>query len=218
LNLQPPALRDIDPKTLTGARRAEYDRLKRRIYHGVCRVILASLERRSRNGEALRFGDGITRIGYPGILIQSMDFEEVAAWLAIRNSQANHPCPTCLVHHDDLHKLSADADLRTSSSMRDVFDQATNLHGTQREELLKSYGLQFLEVCDICSLCPPALTITSSSFGASTIPTRTKLSGTTFSTISIVVYGGSTSGHASKNTFKPRSLHRNLTTSESFAA
>ncbi|KAJ6601689.1 hypothetical protein DFH09DRAFT_1480656, partial [Mycena vulgaris] len=142
----PPALRDIDPRTLSGARRAEYDRLKRRIYHGVCQVVLASLERRSRNGEALCFGDGVTRIAYPGILIESMDFEEVAAWLAIRNSQANHPCPKCLVHHDDLHKLSTDAELRTSSSMRRIFDRATTLQGTRREELLKSYGLQFFEL------------------------------------------------------------------------
>ncbi|KAJ7240882.1 hypothetical protein C8J57DRAFT_1477982 [Mycena rebaudengoi] len=109
----PPALRNIDPKTLSGASRSEYDRLKRQIYHTVCEVVFASLESRSRNGEAIRFGDGVTRIAYPGILVESMDFEEMAAWLAIRNSRANHPCPKCLVHHDDLHKLSADAEPRT---------------------------------------------------------------------------------------------------------
>lgn len=106
-----------------------------------------SFESRSRNGEALRFGDGVTCVAYPGILIESMDFEELAAWLAIRNSKANHPCPKCLVHHDDLHKLSIDAELRTSASMRRVFTEATNLLVTQREELLKSYGLHYFEVC-----------------------------------------------------------------------
>ncbi|KAJ7092345.1 hypothetical protein B0H15DRAFT_905706 [Mycena belliarum] len=142
----PPALRDIDARTLRGTRRAEYDRLKREIYHTVCMVVLASLEPRSRNGEALRFGDGVTRIAYPGILVESMDFEELAAWLAIRNSRANHPCPKCLVYHDDLHKLSVDAELRTSASMRRIFNQAKRLPPTQREELLKSYGLQFFEL------------------------------------------------------------------------
>jgi hypothetical protein len=124
----------------------EYDRLKREIYHTVCEVVFVSFESRSRNGEALRFGDGVTRVAYPGILIESMDFEELAAWLAIRNSKANHPCPKCLVHHDDLHKLSTDAELRTSASMRRVFTEATNLPVTQREELLKSYGLHYFEV------------------------------------------------------------------------
>lgn len=129
--IQPPALRHIDPKTLSGARRAEYDRLKRKIYHAVCEMVLASLEPRSRNGEAIRFGEGVTRIAYPGILIESMDFEELAAWLAIRNSQANYPCPKCLVHHEDLHKLSVDVELHTSASKRRVFDQGTNFQGTQ---------------------------------------------------------------------------------------
>ncbi|KAJ7204541.1 hypothetical protein C8J57DRAFT_1100775 [Mycena rebaudengoi] len=139
----PPALRNVDPKTLSGTSRAEYDRLKRQIYHTVCEVVLASLKSRSQNGEAIRLGDGVTRVAYPGILVESMDFEELAAWLAIRNSRANHPCPKCLIHHDDLHKLSADAELRTSASMHRIFMKAKNLPTTQREELLKSYGLHF---------------------------------------------------------------------------
>lgn len=144
--IKPPALRDIDPKTLSGNRRAEYDRLKRLIYHTVCEVVLGSLESRSRNGEAIRFGDGVTRIAHPGILIESMDFEEVAAWLAIRNSQAKHPCPGCLVSHDDLHKLSLISDVRTSASMQRIITKASRLTATQREELLKSYGLHFFKV------------------------------------------------------------------------
>ncbi|KAJ7267758.1 hypothetical protein C8J57DRAFT_1181509 [Mycena rebaudengoi] len=139
--LMPAALREIDPKTLKGVRRTEYDGLKRKIYHTVCRVVMASLEPRSRNGEAVRFGDGVTRVAYPGILIESMDFEEMAAWLAIRNSRSNHPCPKCLVHHDDLHKLFKRSDRRTSQSMQSVLTRAVNLNVTEREELLKSYGL-----------------------------------------------------------------------------
>jgi hypothetical protein len=105
---------------LKGVRRTEYDALKRNIYHTVCRVVMASLERRSRNGEAVRFGDGVTRVAHPGILIESMDFEEMAAWLAIRNSRSNHPCPKCLVHHNDLHKLFQRSEHRTSQSMQRV--------------------------------------------------------------------------------------------------
>lgn len=179
-------------------------------------MVLASLESRSRNGEALRFGDGVTRIVYPGILVESMDFEELAAWLAIRNSQANHPCPKCLVHHEDLHKLSADAELRTSASMRRVLNEATNLQATEREELLKSYGLQFFEVCCIFSWRTLAFTITSSSFGVSNIPTHMMLRDTTCYIILIAGYGGSTSGHVSRNIFKQRSSHRDSMTSQCF--
>ncbi|KAJ7079129.1 hypothetical protein B0H15DRAFT_859196 [Mycena belliarum] len=143
--VMPPALREIDAKTLRGARRAEYDALKRKVYHTVCRVVLASLGSRSRNGETIRFGDGVTRTAYPGVLIESMDFEELAAWLAIRNSRANHPCPKCLVHHDDLHKLSERFDRRTSESMKAVLARTKYLSATEREELLKSYGLQNFE-------------------------------------------------------------------------
>ncbi|KAF8147227.1 hypothetical protein K438DRAFT_1626454 [Mycena galopus ATCC 62051] len=137
----PAVLREIDPKTLKGAHRTEYDALKRTIYHTVCRVVMASLERRSRNGEAVRFGDGVVRAAHPGILIESMDFEEMAAWLAIRNSRSNHPCPQCLVHHEDLHKLFKRSDRRTSHSMQCIITQAANLNATEREELLKSHGL-----------------------------------------------------------------------------
>ncbi|KAJ6528399.1 hypothetical protein B0H10DRAFT_2205555 [Mycena sp. CBHHK59/15] len=102
-HIDPDSLRQIDPNTLTGLARSEYDRLKRLIYRGVCHLVMASLERRSHNGEALRFGDGVTRVAYPGVLIESMDFEELAAWLAIRNSTSLHPCPQCLVHKNDSH-------------------------------------------------------------------------------------------------------------------
>ncbi|KAJ7181102.1 hypothetical protein C8R46DRAFT_885957 [Mycena filopes] len=141
LGFVPAALREIDPKTLKGVRRTEFDALKHKIYHTICRVVLASLERRSRNGEALRFGDGVTRTAYPGILIESMDFEEVAAWLAIRNSRSNHPCPKCLVHHDNLHKLFERSERRTPDSMRRIIERAAKLNTTEREELLRSYGL-----------------------------------------------------------------------------
>ncbi|KAK7012368.1 hypothetical protein R3P38DRAFT_3209633 [Favolaschia claudopus] len=127
----PPELREIDPKTLSGSMRAEYDQLKRQIYYA----------QRSRGGETLKFGDGVLRTAYPGILIESMDFEEIAAWLAIRNSRALHPCPQCLVHKDDLHRLSQEYPARTAVSMKRVLTDAPRGPKTARQEYLREYGL-----------------------------------------------------------------------------
>ncbi|KAJ7836877.1 hypothetical protein B0H14DRAFT_3704427 [Mycena olivaceomarginata] len=112
--IMPAGLREIDPKTLN-----------------------ASLGSRSRNGETLRFGDGVTRTAYPGVLIESMDFEELAAWLAIRIHE--------LIIHD-LHKLSERSDRCTPDSMQAVLARTKYLTATEREEVLKSYGLQNLEL------------------------------------------------------------------------
>jgi hypothetical protein len=141
---QPHNLRQIDPNTLTGSTRSEYDRLKRMIYRGVCHLVMASLEQRSHNGEALRFGDGVTRIAYPGVLIESMDFEELAAWLAIRNSTLLHPCPQCLVHKDDLPRLTRAFTERTTESMSRILARAP-VRKTDRNEYLKQYGLHDFE-------------------------------------------------------------------------
>ncbi|KAJ7775941.1 hypothetical protein DFH07DRAFT_766883 [Mycena maculata] len=99
---------------------------------------------RSHNGEALRFGDGVTRIAYPGVLIESMDFEELAAWLAIRNSTSLHPCPQCLVHKDDLPRLTRAFTERTTESMSRVLAGAP-VGKTDRNKYLKQYGLHDFE-------------------------------------------------------------------------
>ncbi|KAF7344148.1 hypothetical protein MVEN_01705000 [Mycena venus] len=140
----PSSLRQIDPNTLTGPARSEYDRLKRLIYRGVCHLVMASLEQRSHNGEALRFGDGVTRVAYPGVLIESMDFEELAAWLAIRNSTSLHPCPQCLVHKNDLPRLTKNFPVRTTESMSRALACAPT-GKTDRNEYLKQYGLHDFE-------------------------------------------------------------------------
>ncbi|KAJ7817727.1 hypothetical protein B0H13DRAFT_1662465 [Mycena leptocephala] len=137
--------RSIDPRNLNTAARAEYDRLKRLIYRGVCETVMASLQHRSHRGEALRFGDGIVRVAHPGVLIESMDFEELAAWLAIRNSRSLHPCPQCLVHKDDLHCLSRSYPPRTATGMSTALVKAPTSSKTQRNEFLKGYGLHDFE-------------------------------------------------------------------------
>ncbi|KAJ7885466.1 hypothetical protein B0H14DRAFT_2253061, partial [Mycena olivaceomarginata] len=88
-----------------------------KIDHGVCRLVLSSLRERSHGGEAFKFGDGVTRTAYPSVLIESMHFEEIAAWLAFRNSKALHPCPQCLVPRDDLNRLTCSYPDRTTTSM-----------------------------------------------------------------------------------------------------
>ncbi|KAJ7270543.1 hypothetical protein C8J57DRAFT_1065718 [Mycena rebaudengoi] len=139
----PPSLRQVDLNTLSGSNRSEYDRLKRMIYRGVCHLVMESLEQRSHHGEALRFSDGVTCIAYPGVLIESMDFEELAAWLGIRNSRSNHPCPQCLVHKDDLPRLTRTFEERTQSMSR-VLARAP-AGKTARNEYLKNYGLHDFE-------------------------------------------------------------------------
>ncbi|KAJ7794116.1 hypothetical protein B0H14DRAFT_2392800 [Mycena olivaceomarginata] len=135
----------IDPRTLKGSARSEYDLLKRMIYRGVCEIVMAPLQDRSHHGEALRFGDGVVRVAHPGVLIESMDFEELAAWLAIRNSRSLHPCPQCMVHHDHLHCLSRSYPARTAESMSAALLQAPTMSKTQRNEVLKSHGLHDFE-------------------------------------------------------------------------
>ncbi|KAK6967147.1 hypothetical protein R3P38DRAFT_3244617 [Favolaschia claudopus] len=106
---------------------------------------MASLEHRSHNGETLRFGDGVIRVAYPGILIESMDFEELAAWLGIRNSRSLHPCPQCLVHKDDLTKLTETFPPRTSETMAAALAEAPVGPKTTRNDYLKNFGLHDLE-------------------------------------------------------------------------
>ncbi|KAJ7107034.1 hypothetical protein C8R44DRAFT_637635, partial [Mycena epipterygia] len=114
------------------------------IYCGVCHLVMASLEQRSHNGEALRFGDGVTRVAYPGVLIESMDFEELSAWLSIRNSTSLHPCPQCLVHKNDLPRLTKNFPECTTESISS-FLARTPAGKTDHNEHLKQYGLHDFE-------------------------------------------------------------------------
>ncbi|KAJ7082070.1 hypothetical protein B0H15DRAFT_785946 [Mycena belliarum] len=137
----PSNIREIDPRTLRGASRGEYDELKRLIYREVCKIIMNTLQERSHRGETLRSGDGVVWVAHPGVLIESMDFEELAAWLAIRNSRSLHPCPQCMVHHDELHCLSQSFPARTAEAMSAALVQAPTASKTRRNDFLKSYGL-----------------------------------------------------------------------------
>jgi hypothetical protein len=208
-------MRQIDPRNLNTAARAEYDQLKRLIYRGVCETVMASLQHRSHRGEALRFGDGIIRVAHPGVLIESMDFEVLAAWLAIRNSRSLHPCPQCLVHKDDLHRLSRSYPPRTAAGMSTALVKAPTSSKTRRNEFLKGYGLHDFEVAPARS--HPRFKLTSEfsiSCGRSLIRIHMKRLDMTVFTFLTAEFGGDTCGSSSKNTFRLMGLQRTSTQSE----
>ena len=106
-----------------------------------------SLKRRSQNGEAHCCGDGINRVLYPGILIESQDAEEAAYFCGCRAASANHPCPKCLVAHEDLHKISANFEERTPQTMRTVLMQVSQAKTkAAKEKILMDNGMHNIEV------------------------------------------------------------------------
>lgn len=87
------------------------------------------------------------RTAYPGIFIESMDFQELAAWLAMRSAAAKHPCPKCLVPQDRLCELTKRFPLRTPAAMKEVLETALRKSTkTAKEEVLKGSGLHDVEV------------------------------------------------------------------------
>jgi hypothetical protein len=56
------------------------------------------------------------------------------------------PCPTCLVPKAKIPDLGISHELRTVARMEAIWRNALTLNATEREELLKSYGLRDVEV------------------------------------------------------------------------
>jgi hypothetical protein len=128
----------------------DLSRVKSAVYNQINSVILDPVRRRSRSGSTLRCGDGVQRTGIPGILIQSMDFQEIAAWLAMRSAQANFPCPKCLVPKESLAQLTKRFVHRTIETMRATLLKARGQDTkTDRETILRSKGLHNIEVCQL---------------------------------------------------------------------
>ena len=63
-----------------------------------------------------------------------------------RGVNASFPCPVCLVPKEEIPNLSVTHHLRTSEEMQAVWNRASELNATEKEELLKSYGLQDVQV------------------------------------------------------------------------
>ncbi|KAJ6482316.1 hypothetical protein C8R47DRAFT_1073607 [Mycena vitilis] len=111
-------IRQIDPRTLNTSQRAEYDHLKRLIYRGVAKIIMASLQHRSHRGEALRFGDGVER-WLRGLRFETHD-------LSIRVPNAWSTRTTCIISRQPTRHEQRNAPKSSKA---------------QRNEFLKKYGL-----------------------------------------------------------------------------
>ncbi|KAH9970785.1 hypothetical protein BGW80DRAFT_1438007 [Lactifluus volemus] len=86
--------------------------------------------------------DGVIRILYPGVLIESQDGEEASYFCACRAATANYPCPKCLVHKSELHCITKSFEPRTSESMRSVLERASQATSkAAKEKILQDHGL-----------------------------------------------------------------------------
>lgn len=71
----------------------------------------------------------------------------------IRGGGSNHPCPTCLIHRDNIPDLPHDANsdecrLRTTANMQEIYNQAQAINNKkERNALLRDHGLREVEVC-----------------------------------------------------------------------
>ncbi|KAF7314762.1 hypothetical protein MKEN_00950200 [Mycena kentingensis (nom. inval.)] len=131
-----------DPTSRSRAEKLEWAKFKKEIYQKILAIIFSALKRRSWTGEAVSCPDGIIRIFHPSVMITSLDGKEAAYFNAVRAALANLPCPKCLVHKCDLHRITRRSKLRTASSMKKVLKAArTKTTQPQREKILKSYGI-----------------------------------------------------------------------------
>ena len=136
-----------DPSGCTATETLEFAQFKREVYQKILGRIFASLRRCSQMGEAHLCNDGIIRILYPGILIESQDGEEASYFCACRAATANYPCPKCLVPKSKLHYITKSFEPRTSESMCSVIVCAS--HATSKvakEKILQDYGLHDIKV------------------------------------------------------------------------
>lgn len=125
----------------------EFAHFKREVYQKILCRIFGSLKRRSRCGEAHRCNDEKVRILHPGILIESQDGEEASYFCACRAATANYPCPKCLAHKSELHRITKCFEPRTSDSMRSVLERASSAPSrTAKEKILQDHGLHDIKV------------------------------------------------------------------------
>jgi hypothetical protein len=105
------------------------------------------LRHRSHGGDAHHCADGISRILYPGILIESQDAEEAAYFCGCCAACATHPCPKCLVSHSELHEIFGKFKLRTPNNMRAVLKKVANAKTkSNKQRILVENGLHDIHV------------------------------------------------------------------------
>ena len=68
----------------------------------------------------------------------------------VRGTRSKFPCPVCLVPAEGMCTGTLGT-LRTTESMKQVYHEAEEMETTEREDLLKSYGLRYVVVCQVLS-------------------------------------------------------------------
>lgn len=64
----------------------------------------------------------------------------------IRGGTSLFPCPACLVEKEEIPKLSKFWKPRTSEDMRRIWEEAQDMNSTDKENLLKGFGLRDVAV------------------------------------------------------------------------
>ncbi|KAF8899527.1 hypothetical protein CPB84DRAFT_1815674 [Gymnopilus junonius] len=126
-------------------RKKGYVNFKHIVWHKSLYEILDSIWLHGKTGFLKTCGDNIARWLWPIILILSADYEEQCIMTLIHGLGSNGPCPVCLVPPDELADLSKTFNLRTKENMMKIYKQAQELNATDKEELLKIYGLRDVE-------------------------------------------------------------------------
>ena len=135
------------PTDRGAAETLEFAQFKREIYQKVLRRVFATVGQRSRQGEAHLCSDNITRVLQSGILIASLDGEESSYFCACRAANANYPCPKCLVHKSELHRVTKSFNIQTSETMCSVIELASQeTSKSSKEKVLQGYGLHDIRV------------------------------------------------------------------------
>lgn len=70
-----------------------------------------------------------------------------------RGVNASYPCPICLVPKEEIPHLSISHQLRTAKNMQAIWNEASELNATDKEKLLKSFGLRDVEVTFVSVQC-----------------------------------------------------------------
>ncbi|KAJ7898314.1 hypothetical protein B0H14DRAFT_3080816 [Mycena olivaceomarginata] len=131
-----------NPMDCTDKENYEFAQFKREIHQHVLEIIFSSLYLRSWRSEVVTCGDEITRVLYPGFLIESLNFEEAWNFTCCRAGCGKFPSPRCLVSHEMLHFLQRTFEACTSSNMRAIVCLAQNApNATQKEKILMEHGL-----------------------------------------------------------------------------
>ncbi|KAI6142486.1 hypothetical protein BKA82DRAFT_4331474 [Pisolithus tinctorius] len=97
---------------------------KNRVWHESFKKILDTISEYSKTGYWVRCWDGIACRLFPTVLILSADYEEQAVMALICGVMSNHPCPICLIHHDEISKFPEDCECCTSENVFKTLQEA----------------------------------------------------------------------------------------------